>query len=107
VAAVAAGRDDVTAARATFDRLGATAWSARASAVTGDIPSTDDALTSRLTPAELRVALAVGHGASNRGAAEQLFISAKTVDHHLQSIYRKLGLRSRTQLVALVVRRSP
>jgi DNA-binding CsgD family transcriptional regulator len=99
------GAADIAAARAGFDRLGAAAWSARASAVTGDTPSPGDALTSLLTPAELRVALAVGHGASNRGAAEQLFISAKTVDHHLQSIYRKLNLRSRTQLVAHVLRR--
>lgn len=98
------GAADVAAARSGFDRLGAVAWSSRTSAVTGDTPSPGDALTSLLTPAELRVALAVGHGASNRGAAEQLFISAKTVDHHLQSIYRKLNLRSRTQLVALVLK---
>ena len=98
----AAGRDDVVAARAIFDRLGARAWSDRASAATGDARTGGDALTSLLTPAELRVALAVGHGATNRDAAERLFISAKTVDHHLRSIYRKLGLRSRAQLIALL-----
>jgi DNA-binding NarL/FixJ family response regulator len=48
------------------------------------------------------VALAVGEGISNREAAERLYVSAKTIDYHLQNIYRKLGLRSRTQLAALV-----
>jgi DNA-binding CsgD family transcriptional regulator len=34
-------------------------------------------------------------------------MSAKTVDHHLQSIYRKLGLRSRAQLIALLAHGDP
>jgi DNA-binding NarL/FixJ family response regulator len=52
------------------------------------------------------VALAVGHGMSNRQAAEQLFVSVKTVDFHLQGIYRKLGVRNRTQLAAIVLSNS-
>jgi DNA-binding CsgD family transcriptional regulator len=52
--------------------------------------------------------MTVGQGASNREAGEHLFISVKTVDHHLQSIYRKLGLRSRSQLAGVVAAdRSP
>jgi DNA-binding CsgD family transcriptional regulator len=98
-----AGARDVAAARTVFDRLGARAWSGRASAMRGEGSRADTSLTARLTPAELRVAVAVGHGASNRDAADQLFISSKTVDYHLQSIYRKLGLRSRNQLMALVL----
>jgi DNA-binding NarL/FixJ family response regulator len=47
--------------------------------------------------------MVVGRGTSNREAADRLFISTKTVDYHLQSIYRKLGLRSRTQLMTLVL----
>ena len=96
------GAGDAATARTIFDRLGARAWSDRASAVRGEAGSAGTSLASRLSPAELRVALAVGRGASNRSAAEALFISAKTVDYHLQHIYRKLGLRSRTQLAALV-----
>ena len=57
-----------------------------------------------LTPAELRVAEAVGRGLSNRAAADQLYLSVKTVDHHLQRIYRKLELRSRAELAVLVTR---
>ena len=57
-----------------------------------------------LTAAELRVAIAVGSGRSNREAADELFISVKTVDHHLQHIYRKLGIKSRSSLAVLVTK---
>jgi DNA-binding CsgD family transcriptional regulator len=93
---------DIAAARTIFDRLGARPWSDRASALAGQATTADQSLTSRLTPAELRVALAVARGASNREAADQLFVSLKTVEYHLQNIYRKLHLRSRTQLASLV-----
>lgn len=96
------GALDVATARTIFDRLGARRWSDRASALRSEASATASSLSSRLTKSELRVALAVAGGASNRAAADNLFISAKTVDYHLQSIYRKLGLRSRTQLAALV-----
>jgi DNA-binding CsgD family transcriptional regulator len=96
------GALDVAAARTIFDRLGARAWSEQASALRGEIAADSPSLASQLTPAELRVAMAVGRGASNREAAERLFISVKTVDHHLQSVYRKLGLRRRAQLAAVV-----
>jgi DNA-binding CsgD family transcriptional regulator len=96
------GALDVAEARTIFDRLGARAWSEQASALRGEITADSPSLASQLTPAELRVAMAVGRGASNREAAERLFISVKTVDHHLQSVYRKLGLRRRTQLAGVV-----
>jgi DNA-binding CsgD family transcriptional regulator len=96
------GATDIARARTIFDRLGARAWSERASRLRGEANRRWASLDARLTPAELRVAMVVGHGASNRDAAEQLFISVKTVDYHLQAIYRKLGLRSRAQLVAIV-----
>ncbi|HVL94880.1 MAG TPA: AAA family ATPase [Solirubrobacteraceae bacterium] len=51
-----------------------------------------------LTPAERRVAELAAGGASNRDIAEQLFLTAKTVENHLTSTYRKLGIASRTQL---------
>ena len=97
-----AGATDIARARTVFDRIGARAWSERASRLRGEASRAWASLDSRLTPAELRVAMVVGHGASNRDAADQLFISVKTVDYHLQGIYRKLGLRSRAQLVAIV-----
>ena len=96
------GATDIARARTIFDRIGARAWSERASRLRGEANRAWASLDSRLTPAELRVAMVVGHGVSNRDAAEKLFISVKTVDYHLQGIYRKLGLRSRAQLVAIV-----
>ncbi len=57
-----------------------------------------------LTPAERRVAGAVGSGLANKEAAAALHVSVKTVDAHLQAIYRKLTLRSRTELALLVSR---
>jgi DNA-binding CsgD family transcriptional regulator len=100
------GIADLRTAAARFDRLGATSWRARA-ARSIDGFEAEPPLSARLTAAELRVALAVSRGSTNRQAAEQLYLSVKTVDFHLQAIYRKLGLRRRTQLVAMVAAASP
>lgn len=51
-----------------------------------------------LTPAERRVAERAAAGMSNKQIAAELFISAKTVETNLSRVYRKLGVRSRTQL---------
>ena len=72
------------------------------SALRTEAPDRAASLAAALTEAELRVAFAVGNGASNREAADELYISPKTVDFHLQNIYRKLGLRRRGQLAVLV-----
>ena len=39
-------------------------------------------------------------GATDKEVAAELIISTKTVEYHLSNIYRKLGVRSRTQLAA-------
>ena len=51
-----------------------------------------------LTAAERRVADLVAAGASNRDAAAALFVSVRTVETHVASIYRKLGVRTRAEL---------
>ena len=51
-----------------------------------------------LTSQETRVAMSAAQGMSNREIAAALFLSPKTVEHHLSSVYRKRGLRSRVQL---------
>jgi ketoreductase RED2 len=58
-----------------------------------------------LTPAELRVAEAVGAGLTNAQAARRLFVSPHTVDYHLRQIFLKLGISSRVQLAAFLTRR--
>jgi PAS domain S-box-containing protein len=57
----------------------------------------------RLTDAELRVALLVAEGLSNREVGEYLCISRYTVDSHLRSIFRKLSIGSRVELTRVVM----
>jgi DNA-binding CsgD family transcriptional regulator len=52
-----------------------------------------------LTPSERRVARLAADALTNREIAERLFVSEKTVEAHLSRTFRKLGVRSRTQLV--------
>jgi len=55
----------------------------------------------------LQIALAVAQGATNREAAAQLFLSPRTVEAHLSRAYRKLGARSRTELVRMFANEMP
>jgi len=52
-----------------------------------------------LTATEQRVASLIGGGATNREVAAALFVSVRTVETHVAAIYRKLGVRSRTELL--------
>jgi len=56
------------------------------------------AAAAALTITEARIATMVREGASNREIAARMFLSVKTVEATLTRIYRKLGVRSRTQL---------
>ena len=87
-----------------FEQLGAVDWARAASReleVSGETAAPrSDPRSDELTPQELQVALMVASGATNREAGARLFLSAKTVEAHLGRIYRKLGVRSRTELAA-------
>jgi DNA-binding CsgD family transcriptional regulator len=96
-------RQHLEAALETFQRIGARLWSQRAAAelrAAGQLPATTGGGDSReaLTVQELQVARFAGSGATNREIAAQLFLSVKTIEMHLGRVYRKLGVRSRTQL---------
>jgi DNA-binding CsgD family transcriptional regulator len=90
-------RATLTSAAERFDELGAALWAANARAELGRIggraPSADG-----LTPTETRVAQLVAEGMSNKEVAAALVVSVHTVEAALTSIYRKLDLRSRTEL---------
>ena len=55
-----------------------------------------------LTPREIEIVRMVAQGIGNREVGERLFISEGTVKTHLHTIYEKLGLKGRVQLVAYV-----
>jgi DNA-binding NarL/FixJ family response regulator len=93
------------AALATFERLGAEPWAAQARRLLGAEPVLVE--VAPLTRQERQVAAIVGRGATNREAAEQLFLSPRTIDFHLQNIYRKLQVRSRTELALRIAADDP
>ena len=95
-------------ARATelFRAVGATVFADRAATelrAAGGSISEDAASHRLLTPHELQVARLVVGGASNRDLAAKLFISPRTVESHLTSIFRKLGVRNRQELAARAI----
>jgi DNA-binding CsgD family transcriptional regulator len=104
-------REHLRAALETFERLGAAPWAEHAAAelrATGErVRRRSDPDTSQLTPQELQVALVVARGATNKEAAAQLYLSPKTIEKHLGSVYTKLGLRSRTELAGVLGTPSP
>ncbi len=99
-----AARRPLRDAGLVFTRLGAGPWTARAAAelrAAGgrSVPPVGSPLD-QLSQQELQVTRHVVRGARNREVATALFLSPKTVEGHLSSAYRKLGIRSRTELVA-------
>lgn len=103
-----AAREELRRARDTFTGMGLYAWSRRAEdelAASGETARRDRTGADQpLTAQETRVALLVADGLSNKEVAAALFLSPKTIEHHVGSVLRKRGLRSRTQLAATLAR---
>jgi ATP/maltotriose-dependent transcriptional regulator MalT len=98
---------EARAALSEFERLPATRDAGRAAALVDALsataPSTPD--EGPLSPRENEVLELLGHGLSNPEIADQLFISRKTVEHHVSRILTKLGLRGRAEAAAYATRR--
>jgi DNA-binding CsgD family transcriptional regulator len=96
-------REQLVRASATFHALGATIWAQRAErelAAAGYSRRTpaEHSPWAELTAAETRVAQVIVEGATYEEAASALFVSPRTVESHLRQIYRKVGVRSRSEL---------
>jgi DNA-binding CsgD family transcriptional regulator len=99
-----AARESLERALDTFERLGAARWAERAR---DELRRVGGRRGSRheLTDAERRVADLAASGLRNREIAARLFIEVGTVEAHLSRAYRKLGVRSRTELGAHLAER--
>ena len=97
-------RQELLAAIESFDRLGAEPWSEFARvelAATGaHVGRRDVPALAQLTPQELQIAMLLAARRTTRETGAALFLSPKTVEYHLRSIYRKLGVGSRDELAA-------
>jgi DNA-binding NarL/FixJ family response regulator len=98
-------RAQLRVATQTFERLGAAPWEARARAelrATGERARKREPSTlTQLTPQQLQIVRLVAEGATNKEVAAQLFLSPRTVDHHLRNVFAKLGISSRAELTRL------
>jgi DNA-binding NarL/FixJ family response regulator len=91
-AAVRSGQDLLTSAAAGASRLGMTAVRRRVEQAR--------AAASPLTARERNVASLVAEGRTNRQIAQQLVVSERTAENHVQHILGKLGLTNRVQVAA-------
>jgi DNA-binding NarL/FixJ family response regulator len=90
-------RTHLRGASATFERLGLESWVSKAR----DALRTADEDPAALTAQQLQIARMVAAGATNREVAAKLYLSTRTVDHHMRNIFVRLGIRSRIELAKL------
>jgi DNA-binding NarL/FixJ family response regulator len=99
-------RNELRTAYDMFTDFGMNAFAERARIelqATGEHPRRRSVDTlGQLTPQEEQIARLVAEGHSNKEIAAQLFISPSTVEYHLHKVFRKLRVKSRTQLARRV-----
>jgi DNA-binding CsgD family transcriptional regulator len=95
----AAARTTLDQARELFEGIGAQVWAKRVQAELGRIGGRA-ALRDGLSETEAQIAALVRDGRTNREIAAALHVSPHTVEWNLSRMYRKLGIRSRTELAA-------
>jgi DNA-binding CsgD family transcriptional regulator len=98
-------RESLRRATAVFERCGAELWAAKArlemSRIGGRRASADE-----LTATERRIASLVAEGKKNKEVAAALVVTERTVEAALTLIYRKLDVRSRTELARKLASRA-
>lgn len=92
--------ESLALARAAFTAMGAPQWVARVDQADRRVVPVAGGHT--LTAAQQRVVGLVAGGFTNREVAARAFMGVSTVEAHLTRIYRRLGIRSRTELVRMV-----
>ena len=104
-----AARIPLREAEALFAGLGAPAWVRRARAelaaagVRPPVRHVSASTLDELTPQEFQIARLVAAGQNNLEVAAALFLSRKTVEAHLTRVYRKVDVRSRTELAGVLL----
>lgn len=95
-------RDQLRVAYEMFTTMGMNAFAERARVellATGERARRRSVETqSALSPQEAQIARLAAQGIRNQEIASNLFISDRTVEYHMAKVFRKLGVRSRTQL---------
>jgi DNA-binding CsgD family transcriptional regulator len=89
-------------ARSAFATLRNPVWLARVEAEERRLGGRRGRGDDELTPTEERVAELAGQGLRNAEIAAQLYVTSKTVEATLSRVYRKLGVRSRTELAGRI-----
>ncbi len=107
-----AARQPLQEALILFESLGARPWAARTRAELAASGVKEQRFrplvagqtsVEQLSPQELQVARIAARGQNNVEIAAALFVSRKTVEAHLTRVYRKLGIRSRTELARILL----
>lgn len=80
------------------DKMAKLRWKQRAEPSAGTV-GRKTLLLAQLTPREKEAVEFLGEGLSNNSIAEKMNISRRTVEKHLESVYAKLGLENRYQLI--------
>jgi DNA-binding CsgD family transcriptional regulator/tetratricopeptide (TPR) repeat protein len=99
-------RDQLRGAHGLFSEFGMSGFAGRAAA---ELLATGERVRKRtvdtrgdLTAQEAQISALAAQGATNQEIAGQMFISPSTVEYHLHKAFRKLGVRSRTELARRV-----
>jgi DNA-binding CsgD family transcriptional regulator len=102
-----AAREHLRSALEGFQQFDAQPWVELASSelrAAGDhVEHRPQAAAEALTPQQLEIARLAAAGATNREVAAQMFLSTRTVDHHMRNIFARLGIRSRIDLAKLIM----